>query len=127
MGRYRIHSAAPTALPQVAGGKARALAVSGARRSAAFAQIPTFDEAGVKGYEVSNWFGLVAPKGTPAPVIARLHAEIVKAMAAKDTREKIAAQGGEPGGIAPAEFGRLIEEETRRWAEVISRANIKPE
>lgn len=115
----------PSVASQIKGGKARALAVTGNKRLAAFPGVPTFAEAGVAGYGVVNWSGLAAPRGTPADVIARLHAEVKKALASSDMQEFVAGMSGEPGGVDPAGFGRLIRDETGRWAGVAQKANIE--
>lgn|SRR5512134_2744139 len=115
----------PSVASQIKGGKARALAVTGKKRIAAFPDVPTFAEAGVAGYGVVNWSGLAAPKGTPADVIARLHAEVKKALASPDMQEFVAGMSGEPGGVDPAGFGRLIKDESGRWAGVAQKANIE--
>jgi tripartite-type tricarboxylate transporter receptor subunit TctC len=115
----------PSVASQIKGGKARALAVTGKKRLAAFPTVPTFDEAGVAGYGVVNWSGLAAPKGTPGDVIARLHAEVKKALASADMQEFVAGMSGEPGGVDPAGFTRLIRDETGRWSGVAQKANIE--
>ena len=115
----------PSVASQIKGGKARALAVTGKKRLAAFPTVPTFDEAGVAGYGVVNWSGLAAPKGTPSDVIARLHAEVKKALASADMQEFVAGMSGEPGGVDPAGFSRLIRDETGRWSGVAQKANIE--
>ena len=115
----------PSVASQIKGGKARALAVTGKKRLAAFPTVPTFDEAGVAGYGIVNWSGLAAPKGTPGDVIARLHAEVKKALASADMQEFVAGMSGEPGGVDPAGFTRLIRDETGRWSGVAQKANIE--
>jgi tripartite-type tricarboxylate transporter receptor subunit TctC len=120
-------TASPTAMGQIKGGKIRALAVTGAARSAAFPDVPTFAEVGLPGYTVTGWFGLAVPKGTPKEVIAKIHAETVKALADPGLRERILAQGAEPGGIAPDAFARFIREETTRWGALAKDAGVRPE
>ena len=115
----------PSAASQLRAGKIRALAVSGDKRLAALPSIPTFAEAGLPGFGVINWSGLAAPAGTPPEVLARLHAEVVKALASADMREFIAGLDAEPGGIEPAAFAGLIRDETARWAGVAERAGIE--
>ena len=115
----------PSVASQIKGGKARALAVTGKKRLAAFPTVPTFDEAGVAGYGVVNWSGLAAPKGTPGDVIARLHAEVRKALASPDMKEFVATMSGEAGDLDPAGFSRLIKDESGRWAGVAQEANIE--
>ncbi len=113
--------------PQVKGGTVRALAVTTPQRSSVFPDVPTMGEAGLKGYETSTWGGLLAPAGTPKDVIAKLNAEVVKALASPDVREKLAAAGIEPGGGTPALFGTFIQAEMVRWAKVAKDAGIQPE
>jgi tripartite-type tricarboxylate transporter receptor subunit TctC len=120
-------TASPTAMGQLKGGKIRPLAVTGARRPAAFADVPTFAESGLPGYTVTGWFGLAVPKGTPKDVIAKLHAETVKALADPGLRERIAAQGAEPGGITPEAYAQFIRDETVRWGTAAREAGVKPE
>jgi tripartite-type tricarboxylate transporter receptor subunit TctC len=85
------------------------------------------DEAGLKGFESNTYFGVFAPAGTPPAVIARLNAEINKALLAADFRERLAANGAEPVGGTPEQFSRAIERETAKYAAVIKRAGIKPD
>ena len=115
----------PSAIAYVRAGKMRALAVTSKRRISAAPEVPTFEEAGVPGYEAIGWFGTVAPANTPAPVINRLHAEIVAVLAAPEIRERALAAGTEPFTTTPQEFAAIIREETRKWAQVIKTADIK--
>ena len=103
----------------------RALAVSSNRRIAAAPELPTFEEAGVPGYEAIGWFGVVAPANTPAEIINRLNREIAAALAVPEIRERAVAAGAEPQTSTPQEFATLIREETRKWAQVIRTAEIK--
>ncbi len=116
-----------TGLAQIQGGRARALAVSGARRVPALPDVPTFAEAGMPDYKFVQWYGIAVPKGTPAPVIAKLNAEARKALAADDVRAKMAERGGEPRASDPAAFSRLIQDETRRWGQLAKEIGIKAE
>lgn len=113
--------------PQVKGGKVRALAVTTPKRSGLFPELPTMAEAGLKGYETSTWGGLLAPAGTPKDVIAKLNAEVNKALATPDVREKLAAAGIEPAGGTPQQFNDFIQSEMARWAKVANSAGIQPE
>jgi len=115
----------PSAIAHVRAGKMRALAVTAKRRIAAAPEVPTFDEAGVPGYEAIGWFGTVAPAGTPAEIISRLNREIVAVLAVPDVRERAIAAGAEPLTSSPQEFAAMIREETRKWAQVIRTAEIK--
>ena len=116
-----------TAKPQVDSGRVRALAVSGPRRIEALAQVPPVAEAGVPGYEAMQWYGMAAPVGTPAPVIARLNAEAVKALQSDEMKEKLALDGAQPVGSTPAEFGALIRSELEKWTRVARAARIEPQ
>jgi len=84
-------------------------------------------EAGLPKFTVGNWFGLLAPKGTPPDVIEWLHREVVKALATPEVRDRFAGLGVEPSGMSPQELGVLMRDETARWGEVIKAAGIKPE
>lgn len=114
-----------SAASQLRAGKMRALAVSGTKRLASLPDIPTFAEAGLPGFGVVNWSGLAAPAGTPPDVLARLQAEMAKALASPDMREFIAGLDAEPGGLEPAAFAALIRDETARWAPIAERAGIE--
>jgi tripartite-type tricarboxylate transporter receptor subunit TctC len=115
----------PSTLSNVRAGKVRALAVTSKRRISAAPEVPTFEEAGVPGYEAIGWFGVVAPAATPPAIIDRLNAEIVAALATPEIRERALAAGTEPLTNTPREFAAMIREETRKWAEVIKAANVK--
>ena len=117
----------PSALPHVKGGKLRALAVTSAQRSPSAPDIPTMGEAGVAGFDVQSWFGLVAPKGTPKDIIARLNAEAVKALASADIKERFMDLGAVPGPMSPEAFGEYIRSEIIRWSEVVKVSGAKVE
>jgi tripartite-type tricarboxylate transporter receptor subunit TctC len=126
----QIHSMfanALTAKPQVDAGKVRALAVSGPKRIEAMPTVPPVAEAGVPKYEALQWYGLVAPAGTPADIIAFLHAGAVKALHTDAMKEKLATEGAEPVGNKPSEFAELIASELKKWAEVARAAKIEPQ
>ena len=107
-------------------GKLRALAITSATRSAALPEVPTVSEF-VAGYEASSFFGVGAPKGTPAEVVSKLNSEINAGRADRQLKERLADLGGDPMSMSPAEFGRLIADETEKWGKVIRTANMKPE
>ncbi|MGO4332152.1 tripartite tricarboxylate transporter substrate binding protein [Cupriavidus sp. 2TAF22] len=113
--------------PQVKAGKVRPLAVTTARRSSIAPQVPTMAEAGLPGYETSTWGGVLAPAGTPKAVIDKLNAEINKALAAPDLRERLQHAGIEPAGGTPAQFGSFVQVEMGKWAKVAKDAGIQPE
>jgi tripartite-type tricarboxylate transporter receptor subunit TctC len=116
----------PSAMPQIKAGKLKALAVTSAERSAAVPDLPTVAEAGpLKGYEASSWFGLLAPAGTPADVVTRLQQETARALGSPALKERLLAQGAIPSGMSPADFGKLIAAETKKWAEVVKASGAK--
>jgi tripartite-type tricarboxylate transporter receptor subunit TctC len=116
----------PSALPQVKAGKLVALAVTSGERSAALPDVPTVAEAGpVKGFEATSWFGLLAPAGTPADIVQRVQQESAKALASPALKERLLSQGAIPGGTSPAEFGRFIAAETKKWAAVVKASGAK--
>jgi len=114
-------------LPHVRSGKLRALGIGGANRIAAAPDVPTFAEAGLTGAEASNWWGIVAPAGTPPAVIARLQQEIFAIVDTAETRKRFELEGADVLRLGPAEFGRLLAEETAKWTRVVKAANIKAE
>jgi tripartite-type tricarboxylate transporter receptor subunit TctC len=116
-----------TASPLVRSGKLRALGVGGRTRSAVLPDVPTVAEAGVAGYEVSNWIGIVAPAGTPAPIVAKLHQEISAILESPEVQKQFAAQGAETVRMSSAEFGDLIVKEMDKWERVVKQGGIKPE
>jgi len=115
----------PSVLPQIKAGKVRALAVTGAARLADLPDVPTLAEAGVKGYESTGWFGIVAPAATPPAVVARLHAELNAVLTDPAVIAQARAIGVELTPMTPAEFGRFIASETTKWADVIKRSGTK--
>lgn len=116
-----------SALPQVNGGKLRAIAITGAKRSPLLPNVPTVAESGVPGFETLAWNGLMAPANTPKPIIDKLNAEIHKALDAPDMKERLRAQGFEPSPGTPEQFGTLIRSETDRWARVVKTSGAKVE
>ncbi len=115
----------PQALPQIESGKFRVLGTSGAKRSVYLPEVPTIAEAGVPGYEVVQWFGILAPAGTPAPIVDRLNKELKVILALQDVKKKFLDAGAEVNYLGPADFGRFIEEDINRWSRVVKKANIK--
>jgi tripartite-type tricarboxylate transporter receptor subunit TctC len=112
---------------QVKAGGVRGLAVTTNKRSAVFPEMPTMIEAGLAGYETSTWGGLLAPAGTPKDVVAKLNAEVNRALASPDVREKLAVAGIEPASGTAQHFAAFIEAEMSRWAKVAKDAGIQPE
>jgi len=111
-------------MTHVKAGRLRALGVTTARRSKVLPDLPTLDEAGVRGYENSTWFGVIAPAGTPPAIVGRLNAELNKASQSPEIIERIAPDGGEPVGSTPEQFGRHIAAEIARWRKVVKDAGI---
>jgi tripartite-type tricarboxylate transporter receptor subunit TctC len=117
----------PSSLPHVKAGKLRALGVTSAKRSPALPEVPTIAEAGVPGYDATSWFGILAPAGTPEPVVTRLQGAIVQALGEPEMRQRMADLGAEPVGDTPAEFGQFIAAEIAKWAKVVNDAGVKLE
>ncbi|MBX6376261.1 MAG: tripartite tricarboxylate transporter substrate binding protein, partial [Acetobacteraceae bacterium] len=111
--------------PLIAAGRLRALAVSGARRAPALPDVPTLAESGLPGFDVTVWQGLLAPAGTPAPVVARLNTEIVAALRSPDLRARLDQLGVEAIGSSPEEFARFLNAELARWGEAVRRSGAR--
>ncbi len=118
---------APAVLPHVRSGRLRALAVSSPQRLAALPDVPTVAESGYPGFEADQWYGVVAPAGTPAAVINRLNVEINKALALPDVMQQLATEGAVPMPGPPQAFADLIAREIPRWALVVKAGNVKPD
>jgi len=116
-----------TVLPLIRANRLRALAVSTRERAPALPNVPTAMEVGYKDYEAIGWFGLMAPAGTPPPIVERLSAEVAKAMATPALRDRSIDQGATPLGTTPAEFEAFIRKEVVRWTRIIQQAGIKLE
>jgi tripartite-type tricarboxylate transporter receptor subunit TctC len=114
-------------LPHVRSGKLKALGLGGPSRIPALPEVPTFAEAGLAGAEASNWWGIVAPAGTPAPVMGRLQKEIFAILDSADTKKRFELEGAEVLRITPLEFGQLMAAETAKWSRVVNDAGIKAE
>lgn len=117
----------PGAMPQLRSGNVRALAVSTARRSGSAPEVPTIAELGIAGFDFSLWGGYFAPAGTPAEVIGRLNREIVQALSQQEMRERLAREGSELIQTTPEEFGRMVQAESRKYADILRQINYKPE
>ena len=111
--------------PHVKSGKLRALAVTGAHRSPALPDMPTMVEAGVPGYESSTWYGLLSAKATPRPIIDKLNKEVVAIVNLPDIKSHLLAEGAEPVGNTPEQFGALIRAEIDKWGKVIRAAGLR--
>ncbi len=109
----------PNALPNLASGKLRALAVSTKKRSADLPNVPTLDEAGVPGYDATIWLALLGPKGMPRDIVDKIHAEVVKVLSTPDARKLISSAGVEVATNSPEEMGALMQSELDRWGKVV--------
>ena len=114
-----------SAAPHIQSGKLRALGVTSARRSATLPGVPTIAEAGVPGYEVSPWFAVFAPAGTPAPIVQKLNTALLDAMKQPDTQARFDAIGAQPIGSTPAELADHVDKEMARWGKLIKERNIR--
>jgi tripartite-type tricarboxylate transporter receptor subunit TctC len=114
-------------LPHVKAGKLKAIAVTTSTRSSLLPNVPTIAEAGLPGYEATNWYGFLAPAQTPRPVIDRLHREIVKVLAMPDVKEKLAAVGADPVGNSPQEFAAVIRADVTKWKRIVQETGAKAE
>jgi tripartite-type tricarboxylate transporter receptor subunit TctC len=116
----------PSSMPQIKAGKLKALAVTSAKRSDAMPDVPTIEQAaGLKGFDASSWFGLLAPAGTPPDIVNRIQQEVARSLSTPAMKEKLLAQGAIPSGNTPAEFARLIDSEHKKWAKVVNDSGAK--
>ena len=122
-----MFSNALTVMPHIQSGKLRALAVSGNRRLDLLPDVPTVMEAGIAQYVSLQWYGLLAPAGTPPAVIQTINREMVKALQSKDIKDKLASEGAEPVGSTPAEFANLIKNDFDKWSKVAKSSGIEPQ
>jgi tripartite-type tricarboxylate transporter receptor subunit TctC len=118
-----IASAVPL-IPQVKAGKLRGLATTGAKRSAALPDLPTISET-VPAYEVTNWFGILAPAGTPRPIVVRLNGALNRALQRSDVKDLLIARGADPGGGTPDEFANIIKADFAKWAKVVKASGAR--
>jgi tripartite-type tricarboxylate transporter receptor subunit TctC len=120
-----MFSDAPTALPHIKSGRVRALGVASPKRSSLAPDVPTIAESGVKGYEAYSWAGVVVPAGTPAPIVAKLNADITKALSQPDVKKRLFEEGAEAMPTTPEQFGKMLKAEIAKWTKVVKDANIK--
>lgn len=118
---------APVVLPHVKSGALRGLAITSSKRHDSAPDVPTMIEAGIADYEVTAWFGILAPTGTPATVIGKVHADVVKVLAMNDVKERFVTQIAEPVGNTPEEFGAFIRAEITKWGKVVKQSKAKVE
>jgi len=117
----------PTAMPYIKAGRLRGIGVTTLKRVEVLPDVPSIAEAGLPGYEATQWFGLLAPAGTPRPIIDRLYQESSRALRSADMKERMTAEGLEVVGGTPEEFASYIRSETEKWTQVIKAAGIKPQ
>ncbi|MFL6692161.1 MAG: tripartite tricarboxylate transporter substrate binding protein, partial [Ramlibacter sp.] len=117
----------PSASQYIRAGRVRALAVTSAKRSPAFPDVPTLSEAGLNGYDMTTWFALMAPHGTPAPIVERMARELEAASQQPDVQKKFADQGVQAGDMTSAQLGTFIRSETAKWAKIVRDTGAKPE
>lgn len=120
-------SSLPSAMGQIKAGKLRPLAVTSAKRSSSLPDVPTVAESGFKDFDVSTWYGLFAPAGTPAAVVATLNAEVNKLLATADMKAAIHAQGAEPQALTPAQFDALLKSDYAKWKGIVEASGAKIE
>ncbi|HSQ05160.1 MAG TPA: tripartite tricarboxylate transporter substrate binding protein [Burkholderiales bacterium] len=125
-GREQVYiGALASTVPHIKSGRLRALAITGARRSQVLPELPTVIEAGLAGYDVNSWYGLLAPAGTPRPIIDKVNDEVRKALRTSDIQERLAADGSVAVGGSPKEFGSFIAAEMKKWGKVVKSAGAK--
>jgi len=120
-----LFSGPGAALPQLKAGRIRGLAVSTLKRSHELPDLPTLDESGFKGFEVSGWYGLAAPARTPQPVIARLNSELVKILSSGEAAQNLSRRGYDPAPTTPEAFGKYLNSEIARWTKAVKQFGIK--
>ena len=122
-----VFGGVPGVAPHIRSRKLRGLGVTSATRTPAFPELPTIAEAGVPGYEVTLWYGVLAPAGTPAPVVTTLNRTLVRALDAAETRERMSGEGAEPSPTTPDQFRAFIKSEIGRWSSVMKSTGIRPQ
>lgn len=127
-GRVPLHfSSVSTGAPHVRAGRLKAIGMTTPKRSPSMPEVPTFDEAGLKGYDVTGWYGLLAPGKTPAPIINRINRELQGVLADAEALKRLAIAGIEPTPGTPMDFANLIRIEIPKWAKVMKAAGVEPE
>lgn len=114
-----------SATPQIRAGKLKAFAVTTAQRSSFFPELPTVAESGLKGFDISTWFGVFAPAGTPKPIVGRLNAEFTRALSAQDIRERLARMGAEPSPMSPEDFAAFVRAEQAKYERVVKASGAR--
>ncbi len=124
---HMIFSGIPALLPHIESGRLRAIAIGSLKRFSAIPNVPTFDESGLKGYEATTWFGLMAPAKTPRDIVTRWNVEVDKILKGEDLRKRFVSDGLEPMGGSPESFTKFIRSEIDKYAKVIKAAGITPQ
>ena len=122
-----LFSGVPALVPHIKDGRIRAIAIGSLKRFRALPDVPTIDESGLKGYEATTWFGLLAPARTPKEIVARWNTEVGKIIASREVSERFLNEGVEPMGGTPEQFGAFIRDEINKYAKVVKAANLKGE
>ncbi len=117
----------PSSITHLRSGKLRALGVGSNNRNALIPDVPTIDESGLPGYEFSNWIGIVAPAGTPAAIVAKLHKELTAIQNSPELQKQFAHEGADVVRMSSAEYGKFIASETAKWGRVVKEAGLKPQ
>jgi tripartite-type tricarboxylate transporter receptor subunit TctC len=117
----------PTAMPHLKASRVRPLGVSTEKRAETLPEVPTIAEAGLPGYEATQWFGVLAPTGTPRPIIDRLHKELTTLLRLPEVKQHLAGEGAQVVANSPEQFAAYLRSETDKWAKVVKAAGIKPE
>jgi len=119
-----IFNGVPSVLPLIQSNRVRAIAIGSLKRFSALPNLPTFDESGLKGYEATTWFGLLAPAKTPKEIVAKLNADVDKALKSPDLKERFIGEGIEPMGGPPEAFTKFMRAEIDKYAKVIKATNV---
>jgi tripartite-type tricarboxylate transporter receptor subunit TctC len=119
-----VLSGVPALVPHIQSGRLRAIAIGSLKRFPALPEVPTFDESGLKGYEATTWFGLMAPAKTPKDIVNRLNVEVAKILASAEIKERFLVEGLEPMGGTPDDFAKFIDSEIDKYAKVIKAAGV---
>ena len=115
-----------SAVGHIQGGRVKALSINGPTRSPALPNVPTANESGLPGFEAAFWIGLFAPAGTPQNIVAKLNAEVNRALNAADAQDRFLKLGIDPLAISPAEFGKILGADLKRWESTIKSAGLQP-
>ncbi|MDB5905816.1 MAG: tripartite tricarboxylate transporter receptor family protein, partial [Betaproteobacteria bacterium] len=118
-------SSIPPAMPQLKSGRVKAIGVTSAKRMATLPNVPTIAESGLPGYEVTNWYGVMAPAGIPKDVLAKLNGELVRILKMPDVQQRLSGEGGDIGANSPEEFATFIRSETAKWDKAVRASGAK--